>query len=194
MNHLAHALLAGDEDLLIVGSLMGDFVHGRITQDMQPRLASGIRLHRAVDVFTDTHAEVGALRALFAPPFRRYAGILLDLWFDHLLARDFACWSTQPLEAFSARVQSLLRQHAAELPAEMRAFAAYMESNGLPAGYADSARIGRALIGVGRRLSRANPLHEALPLLQEKSAEIQHGFARFFPQLVEYAREWRAAS
>jgi len=74
----------------MLGSLIGDFVRGRIDPALPPKVRAGIALHRAIDAYTDAHADVAAARALFEPPFRRYAGILLDMWFDHLLARQWA--------------------------------------------------------------------------------------------------------
>jgi Uncharacterized protein conserved in bacteria len=93
MNHLAHVLLAGDEEALQLGGMLGDFVHGRPDPQRWPeRVIAGIRLHRAIDVYTDAHAEVLAAKARLPPPYRRYAGIALDMWFDHCLARDFTRW------------------------------------------------------------------------------------------------------
>ncbi|MBL8301100.1 MAG: DUF479 domain-containing protein [Rhodanobacteraceae bacterium] len=191
MNHLAHALLAGDEADCVLGSLLGDFVHGRIPEGLRTGVERGIRLHRAIDVFTDAHPRIATLRSHFAAPFRRYAGILLDVWFDHLLARDFARWSPIPLYVFSDQVLTLLQDHDPELPPAMRRFVVYMRRGGLLAAYADSAVIGRALSGIGSRLSRANPLHEALPVLQTLDAELQAGFDQFFPHLVDFACDWR---
>lgn len=192
MNHLAHAVLAGPDEDLILGGLLGDFVHGPVPTGLRPGVERGIRLHRAIDVYTDRHPAVADLRRLFDPPFRRYAGILLDIWFDHLLARDFARWCDTPLDLYSDALLALLRRHADELPADMRGFVAYMQRNDLPAAYADAAMIGRALAGVGTRLSRANPLREALPLLRERDAALQAGFDAFFPQLRTYVHTWLA--
>src|SRR5699024_8931556 len=108
MNFLAHALLAGDDPDLEVGGILGDFVRGRPDPTLPAGLRRGIALHRAVDAFTDRHPDVAAARRLFDPPWRRYAGIMLDVWFDHCLARDFGRWSDWPLEVFSVRLQHRL--------------------------------------------------------------------------------------
>jgi acyl carrier protein phosphodiesterase len=154
------------------------------------RVITGIRLHRAIDVYTDAHPEVLAAKALLPPPYRRYAGILLDMWFDHCLARDFPRWSTQPLDGYSNALRALLQRHDALLPAALRRFREYMEWHRLPAGYADGAMLGHALAGIGQRLSRANPLDSALPVLVERDAWLQRHFDAFFPQLQGFAREW----
>jgi acyl carrier protein phosphodiesterase len=193
MNHLAHALLAGDDEWLKLGSVMGDFVHGPVDAlALPPRVLDGIRLHRAVDVHTDAHPQVLAAKELLPPPYRRYAGILLDMWFDHCLARDFSRWCAQPLDRYSDGLRALLWRHDALLPISLRRFREYMEANDLPAGYAGLDTLGRALAGIGQRLSRANPLDSALPLLVARDATLQMHFEAFFPQLQDYAREWLA--
>ncbi|MGN6329388.1 MAG: ACP phosphodiesterase [Rhodanobacter sp.] len=191
MNHLAHTLLAGSEEALQLGGMLGDFVHGAPDPArFAPRVIEGIRLHRAIDVYTDAHAEVLAAKARLPPPYRRYAGILLDMWFDHCLARDFSRWSDQPLALRSAALRGLLRREQPRLPPGLRRFSAYMEQNDLPAAYADRAVLGQALAGIGQRLSRANPLASALPVLAEREAVLQQHFEAFFPQLQAFARGW----
>lgn len=191
MNHLAHALLAGDDEWLQLGGMLGDFVHGQPDPQLYPpRVIAGIRLHRAIDMYTDAHPEVLTAKALLPPPYRRYAGILLDMWFDHYLARDFSRWNTRPLEAYSVALRALLHRHDALLPPPLRRFRDYMDAHELPAGYADRAMLGRALAGIGQRLSRANPLDSALPVLVQRDALLQRHFEVFYPQLQEFAREW----
>ena len=191
MNHLAHALLAGDDEWLQLGGMLGDFVRGQPDpQRLPPRVIAGIRLHRAIDVYTDAHPEVLAAKALLPPPYRRYAGILLDMWFDHCLARDFPHWSAQSLGNCSEALRALLHRHDALLPPKLRRFRGYMDAHGLPAGYADRAMLGHALAGIGQRLSRANPLDSALSVLVQREVELQERFEAFFPQLQGFAREW----
>jgi acyl carrier protein phosphodiesterase len=191
MNHLAHALLAGDDDGLRLGAMLGDFVRGPTESlPFPPSVRCGIRLHRAIDVHTDAHLEVLAAKALLPPPYRRYAGILLDMWFDHCLARDFSHWSRQPLGEFSEQLRILLHEHHNELPSSLQRFVSYMDANNLPAGYADPAVLGRALTGIGQRLTRANPLASAMPVLVKWKAELQGSFEAFFPELQGFARQW----
>lgn len=193
MNHLAHTLLAGDDEGLRLGGLLGDFVHGRPDPQQWPApVIAGIRLHRAIDVHTDAHPEVLAAKARLPAPYRRYAGILLDMWFDHCLARDFSRWHAQPLPRYSADLRRLLQRHEALLPPALQRFAQYMERHQLPAGYADRAMLGQAIAGIGRRLSRANPLASALPVLVAHEAPLQQHFEAFFPQLQAFARDWIA--
>ncbi|MGO4701632.1 ACP phosphodiesterase [Dyella sp. 2RAB6] len=193
MNHLAHALLAGDDADLRLGGMLGDFVHGKPDpQRFPPRVIDGIRLHRAIDVYTDAHPEVAEARRLLPSPYRRFGGILLDMWFDHLLARDFASWSAEPLDVYSDQLRALLHRHRELLPEGLQRFLAYMEVHGLPAGYAERGEIERALRGVSARLSRANPVGDAMPVLLELEQPLHERFEAFFPQLRAFAADWIA--
>lgn len=192
MNVLAHALLAGDDAALRLGGVMGDFVHGTPADHLPARVRDGIYLHRAIDSFTDRHDEVRAARERMPAPFRRYAGILLDMWFDHCLARDFARWSNMPLATYSTRLRDELHAAGPLLPDHLKRFLAYMDANDLPAGYRDPEAIGKALRGISQRLSRANPVGDALPLLLEQDDLLRATFERFFPDLKTFARDWVA--
>lgn len=192
MNHLAHALLSGADDGWRLGGLLGDFVRGRIDPGLPLPVQRGIAQHRAIDAYTDSHAEIRALRARFQPTYRRYAGILIDIWFDHLLARDFHAWSDIPLARFSDDLVQLLHRHGALLPESLRRFRTYLQAHGLPAAYADRPMIGEVLGAVGTRLTRANPLAEGMLEITRLEAELDLTFARFFPDLLAFAKTWRA--
>ena len=134
-----------------------------------------------------------AARRAFDPPLRRYAGIALDIWFDHLLARDWhrlapVCDHAESLDDFAQRWLALLDAHAAELPEALRRFRAYMHEHGLPAAYADAATIDLVLHGVAARLSRPSPLGDMLPALKENAAGLQRHFDAFYPDLAAFAR------
>ena len=190
MNHLAHALLAGADADLLLGSLLGDFWRGAPDPVWPDGVRAGVLLHRKIDVYTDSHPVVADARSLFEAPWRRYAGILLDVYFDHALARAWPA-DAEPLERLSARVAALLERNAGWLPADLNRFAGYFRANDLFAAYADPRMIERVLGGISRRLRHPNLLGEAGPALWERGQELDAAFARFFPQLQAHARELR---
>ncbi len=192
MNHLAHALVSGADEDLILGSMLGDFVHGRIDGGLPIGVQQGLALHRAVDVFTDSHPVVMTAKGLFQPPYRRYAGIILDIWFDHLLAHDFGHWSDQPLEGYSLNLRKILQRHREELPTELRAFLRYMQAHDLPLAYRDEDEIASVLTVVGTRLTRANPLASSMDEIERLRPELQNAFDGFFPELVAFGEMRRA--
>ena len=192
MNLLAHALLAAPDADLMFGSLIGDFVRGRIDPDLPPGVRAGIALHRAIDTYTDAQQDVAAARQLFDAPLRRYAGVLLDIWFDHLLAREWPFHSSEALDDFSRHVRALLDARANLVPERMRRFVAYLNAHDLPAAYRDVSMIGEVFHGVSRRFTRENPVAEALPVLVALDAPLLACFRAFFPRLEKFAETERA--
>jgi acyl carrier protein phosphodiesterase len=189
MNHLAHALLADAGGAgFALGSAMGDFTHGRPDPAWPAARHAGLRFHRAIDGYTDAHPEVVAARRLFDPPLRRFAGIMLDVWFDHLLVREWdRLGPNESLGDFSQRWLALLDTHAADLPDSLRAFLAWMHAHGLPAAYGDHATLELVFHGLARRLSHPSPLGDALPVLHTLDRALQTHFDAFFPELAVYA-------
>ncbi len=193
MNHLAHTLLSGADDQIRLGGMLGDFTRGTMDPALPVRVQQGIALHRAIDSFTDQHTDLLTLRARFQPPFRRYAGILIDIWFDHLLARGFERWSSTPLPRFSQALVALLDQNDVLLPESLRSLRRYMQVRRLPAGYAQREMIGEVLAGVSSRLSRENPLATGMLEISRLEPALKDAFDGFFPQLTGFARQWLGA-
>ena len=109
MNFLAHLQLAGADENLRMGAILGDFVRGQAALEaFTPDVQTGILLHRHIDSYTDALPQTAALRAWFPGDFRRYAGIIIDLGMDHELARNWGRWSKQTLEAFDGAVREML--------------------------------------------------------------------------------------
>ncbi len=192
MNVLAHALLAAPDEDLVFGGLIGDFVHGRLDPALPRGVRDGIALHRSIDVFTDAHVQVAAARALFEPPYRRYAGILLDVWFDHLLARDWPRLGRGNLATFSHGVLALLQRRHDEVPMTMQRFVRYLVANELPLRYREVGMIDQVLRGLSTRLSRANPVGAALPVLEAHADAIARHFEAFLPELEAHVEAERA--
>ncbi|MCE3002422.1 MAG: ACP phosphodiesterase [Xanthomonadaceae bacterium] len=176
MNHLAHAWLAGDAPAWRIGSLLGDFWRGAPDPGWPPGVAEGVRLHRRVDAFTDAHPAMAAARALFDPPLRRYAGILLDVWFDHLLATAFEARTGRALRGFADEVYATLAAAPADLPAPFRLFAARAAQFDVLAGYAERERLDVVFARLSERLSRANPIAHALPVMEALEQPLGRAF------------------
>jgi acyl carrier protein phosphodiesterase len=192
MNHLAHALLSGSDADVLLGSLLGDFWRGAPDPAWPAGVRGGVLLHRRIDVFTDSHPDVASARSRFEPPWRRYAGILLDIYFDHCLARDWPRYASEPLADFSARVLRLLQANRAWLPADLNRFAGYAQAHRLFGAYAERTTIEQVLAGVGSRLRHANRLADAGPALWANAGTLDATFERFYPDLEAYACEQRA--
>ncbi|MGY3266865.1 acyl carrier protein phosphodiesterase [Lysobacter sp. HA35] len=155
MNWLAHMHLARYSDAAMLGALLGDFAFGSSGLERYGDVERReILLHRRVDRFTDTHPAVTELRAHFPDGRRRYAGIVLDVYFDHLLARGWSRWSDIPLDAFTTRAYSMLRERFADLPPRLQAIAPRMAENDWLGSYRERASVDRAITRIAHRLSR----------------------------------------
>jgi len=193
MNHLAHVFLSGADADMRLGAMLGDFWRGALDPAWPPRVRAGVVLHRRIDVYTDSHPLVLEAKRLFDSPWRRFAGILLDVYFDHVLAREWASYADEPIDALSAATLTALDANAPWLPPELLRFARYMRAHGLFGRYAERAEIEQVLAGIGARLRHANPLHEAGPALWQQASALDACFAEFFPQLCAEALRLRAA-
>lgn len=184
MNFLAHLFLVRDHEDLMLGGLLGDFVRGRWALKGFPSgVREGIELHRWIDTYTDAAAEVESLRNLFPAEFRRWAGIIIDLAFDHELARRWDEFSGLPLTQFDARIRTLMAAHAGLLPADLERFMDYADRRGLFAAYRFEQEMLYSLRGVGRRLRRANPLDHVADVWPRLREPCRRAFAAWFPVL-----------
>lgn len=193
MNFLAHAVLAGDAEADRVGGLMGDFVKGPLPAGLPPALASGVALHRAIDGFADRHPAFIASRARVSPARRRVGGVLVDLFYDHLLARDWDDYCPEPLDTYAARLYAALDAHAARLPEKAREIAGLMRRNDWLGSYRDVAAVGRVIDRMAvYRLSRANPLGGGIEEFIADPAGFEADFRAFLPDALAFAARWRA--
>ena len=192
MNYLAHTWLARYSDDAILGGLLGDFVFGKsILEDWRPSVRVEIIRHRRIDRYTDDHPAVVAARALFGP-LRRYSGIVLDVYFDHLLARDWRHWNDAPLDEFTTRVYRVLREHRDELPPRLQAIAPRMAAHDWLGSYAQRDNVDGVVRGIATRLSRnGERLVECLAVLRANEAEVDAAFEVFFPELIDAAERLR---
>lgn len=188
MNFLAHFHLAWPDELLVVGGLEGDFHKGQLPGNLHQGLQAGVALHRAIDAYTDAHPEVDALRRLFPGELRRFAGILIDLSFDHFLSLHWQSYSDLPREKFIQETYQLLSRHEALLSEKASLMASRLQEYDLLNRYQQWETIGATAARIGQRLHRQNPLHKAGELLLPLLPELEASFAVFYPQLIEFSR------
>ena len=192
MNFLAHALLSGEVEADRVGGLMGDFVKGPLPAGLPSDLAAGVALHRAIDSFADRHPAFAASRARISPARRRVSGILVDLFYDHLLARDWADHGTDSLEAFTARLYASLDSYSAQLPQNAREIAGLMRREDWLCSYREVAMVGRVIDRMAvYRLRRANPLGGGIEEFLADTAGFETDFHAFQPDAIAFAEGWR---
>jgi acyl carrier protein phosphodiesterase len=191
MNFLAHLLLAGNDEGLRLGAMLGDFVRGRPENTRIPLDARrGVVLHRHIDQYIDALPQVADLRSQFDSPFRRYSGIIIDLAFDHELTLRWDQYSDISLEQFDLDVRGLLSKHEAWLPEKLISFMRYADQHKLFSSYRDEAEILISLRGIGTRLSRANPLHRVGEIWDDVKPALSEGFEAVFPLVQLEVSDW----
>jgi acyl carrier protein phosphodiesterase len=188
LNFLAHLYLAEPTPLGLLGSLMGDFVKGPLPGRYPAALERALVQHRRIDAYTDAHPLVHASRNRVSPAYRRFAGVLTDMFFDHFLARHWADYSVEPLAEFTSRIYALLDAHHALLPARLQHIAPSMRQGDWLGSYVQVTSVETALDRMGSRLKRGNLLLGAGTQLREQYLAFEGDFRAFFPELTEFAR------
>ncbi|WP_213875150.1 ACP phosphodiesterase [Pseudomonas sp. dw_358] len=186
MNYLAHLHLGGQSPQQLLGSLYGDFVKGRLEGRFAPDLEAAIRLHRQIDAYTDSHPLVLSALQLFSAERRRYAGIILDVFFDHVLARHWRQYHPEPLGAFTARFYEVLGS-TPDLPGRLAQIAPSMTADDWLGSYRDFRVIEPVLNGIARRLSRPEGLAGAFAEVRDLYEPLSETFFAFYPQVQAFA-------
>ena len=200
MNYLAHLYLAAEPadlskrhtslsdgtDESLVGGLLGDFVKGDGYDLYSTGIRRAILIHRKLDAFTDAHPVYRRSKRRIHHRYRHTRGILVDLFYDHFLARDWDQYATEPLPAFTRRVYRALAAHRNILPHRLQSVLPRMAADDWFLAYRDIANIGHALAGLSRRLSNRNELHRGLDELRANYGELEGDFRAFFPEIVDY--------
>ncbi|KAB0499973.1 acyl carrier protein phosphodiesterase [Pseudomonas vancouverensis] len=189
MNYLAHLHLGGQRPGQLLGSLYGDFVKGRLQGQFAPDIEGAIALHRSIDVFTDRHPLVDAALSRFSLTRRRYAGIVLDVFFDHCLARDWRQYADRPLELFTSDVYRVLSSER-QLPERLARIAPYMVADDWLGSYREFEVLEQVLRGISRRLTRPEELAGAMQELRVLYEPLSEDFRLFYPQLQSFARSY----
>lgn len=192
MNILAHAWLSGRNDDYLIGNFIGDFIKGdpaASRHGLLPLEIDGIRIHRAIDSFTDAHPDVQAVRTILHPRCHKYAGVAVDVFFDHFLATQFKEVTGDQLDEFVGYVYQLLRTRTDRLPPRAARMAHYMMEQDWLRNYKTTAGIDRALSGLARRTQFPSGLDTAVDDLVVHYDTINLHFLRFWPQLTAHIRE-----
>lgn len=191
MNFLAHLHLAGDDEGLRMGALLGDFTRGRRALKKYPdEVQRGIALHRFIDSMTDEQEAVVSLRDQIEAPFRRYAGIIIDLALDHELSLRWEAYSDVSLETFDREVREMLERNSALVPNRLRAFMNYADRRGLFAAYRHEREILHSLRGIGRRFLRPNPLHRVEEIWSGLKPQFSECFETVYPIVQSEVAAW----
>jgi len=191
VNFLFHLYLSGDDPEILLGNFMGDFVKGRLGDRYPSRLRDGITLHRTIDSFAQQSQFFQASRLRLSQEYGLYRGVLVDLFYDHFLAREWHLWSKEPFADYLQRVRLVVDQRLHLLPEPMPGLVPIIFDELLPS-YLEIHGIGLALGRMARRIRRPNPLAGGEQELTRHYAALQDDFRNFMPQVLDCAARFRS--
>jgi acyl carrier protein phosphodiesterase len=188
MNFLAHLYLSGDQPKIMIGNFIGDFVKGRnFDQHFEFSIAKGIELHRLIDAFTDTHATVQDSKNRLRPKYRHYAGVIVDIFYDHFLAKNWDLYHSSSLPVFAQRAYQIMDEHKSVLPEHVLRILPYMKKDNWLLNYGTFYGMEQSLNGLARRARYESNMEQAMDELKEFYTEFDTEFRAFFPDLKSYA-------
>jgi len=187
MNFLAHLYLSGDQPKLMVGNFIADFVKGKqALQGFDEEIIKGITLHRAIDEFTDSHPMVLQSKQRLRPKYRHYAGVIVDVFYDHYLARNWNKFHSELLPDFADRSYGILQSHQALMPVAASWMLPYMVKGNWLVNYSKVEGIHRALSGMARRTPYESKMEQASIDLKSYYQDFENEFHEFFPALQRF--------
>jgi acyl carrier protein phosphodiesterase len=188
VNFLAHFHLAWPDAGLVAGGLEGDYIKGPLRGVLPPDLERGIKLHRAIDAYTDGHPLIQQLRRDLPPRLRRYAGILIDLSFDHYLSLHWPNFSDIPLAHFNNGVYRTLTDHEFALSEGARTMAGRLIEYDVLNLYTEWETVLATAMRIGQRFKHHNPFLDIERELSPAQATLEEAFLNFYPQLQSFCR------
>jgi len=186
MNFLAHLFLDSSSDEALLGSLLGDFVKGDTGGRFSAAISDAILLHRKIDSFADAHMITRMSRNRISPLRRRFAGIIVDVCYDHFLSRHWRYFSTTDLKPFVDRVYAVLIKNRSLLPERLRRILPFMISENLLGSYMDLEKVGDVLDRIAGRLSRGGQFIRAITEIEANYKALEIDFLAFFPDLAAF--------
>ncbi len=193
MNFLAHIFLSGNNDDIKIGNFLGDFVKGRLNKLTNAQFSDGVingmALHREIDFFTDNHSIVRQSIDRLQPKYHKFSGIVVDMFYDHILAKNFQDYAEIPLEKYAQNFYDLLEKRKSEIPEPMERMVKSMVSRNWFVGYKSYEGIEWALTGISKRLSFVSGIENATEDLRDDFELYQSEFQMFFPELIAHCEK-----
>jgi acyl carrier protein phosphodiesterase len=187
MNYLAHAYLSFNQPNILVGNMISDYVKGKTQYNYSPQILQGIKLHRAIDEFTDNHAVTKELKQFFKPQYRLYAGAFVDVVYDYFLANDKAQFATDgELSNFTKTTYFILEQNKQHFPEKFLAIFPYMIQHNWLYNYQHTWGIQKSFGGVVRRSAYLTESDIAYDIFLTNLKTLQLGYNAFFPELKTF--------
>ena len=191
MNYLSHLFLAEDTEESRIGNLLGDFVKGRLDDSFSPEIIKGIKTHRKVDSFTDSHDIIKQTKKLISPGRRKYSGVLVDIFFDHFLTNQWGKYSKTDFNQFIDDTYKVLLKYENIYPLKGKVLIPRIVEKDWLRKYGDFEGLSLVFDRMSQRVKRENPLRGSEEELRQNYSEMEKNFNIFFPELIKYVEEIR---
>lgn len=190
MNHLAHLFLSRQSDKMMVGNFIADGVKGKKYLGFHDEIARGILMHRAIDTFTDSSEIVRNSKQYFKNQYGLFAGVIVDVFYDHFLASNWNRYADAPLEEFAARAYGIFESYLPVMPVRYQHMLPYMKKENWLLNYGNLDGIRRTLHGMSRRIPNHPGIENATDELIGHYDQLQDDFTRYFPSLENHVAPW----
>jgi len=187
MNYLAHIYLSEGNENIQLGNFFADAVKGNSYLSYPSEIQKGILLHRKIDTFTDLHPVVKKSKARLKSRFGLYKGIIIDIFYDHFLARNWQLLSDVSLDDFADSFYSILMKNRSILPEKTQYIVPYLVKQNWLKSYASLEGIEKVLVGMNKRTNNHSGMDQAMADLVEHYDALETDFHTFFPELREFA-------
>lgn len=186
MNFLAHIYLSGTNEKTLVGNFIGDYVKGNKYEKYPTSIKEGILLHRQIDYFTDTHLKFREGKKLLVDDFGLYSGIIMDLFYDYFLAKNWNRYSDVSLREFSKWTHAVLLTNFLHLPARVQTFLPFLIQNKRLESYARKDGIQKSLETMSRYTSLPNKAETAIEILKLNFDYFENNFTSFMADVIDF--------
>jgi acyl carrier protein phosphodiesterase len=189
MNFLAHIYLSGDNDLIKIGNFMADGIRGKHFETFPMEIQKGIILHRAIDTFTDAHPVFRQSTKKLHSRYHHYAGVIVDVFYDHFLAKNWSIYSNENLEEYIQFFYKSLEDNTPILTERTIGIMPYMFQQNWLSSYQTIEGINTILTQMDSRTKNKSKMRFATDELKEFYTEFEQDFTAFFEDLREHANE-----
>ncbi len=186
MNFLSHLYLSGNSEGLIIGNFIADSVKGNAINYFPKEIRKGIILHRKIDTYTDSHPIVEQSKIRLREKYKKYAGVIVDIYYDHYLAINWSDYSTENFHTYTQNIYALIEQNRQHLPPKSAMFTKYMLEHNILSAYAKLEGIEKVLLGMSRRTTFESNMEHAIKDLKEHYNLFENEFKLFFPKLQQF--------
>ncbi len=189
MNYLAHIYLSGNDEGIIIGNFIADGIKGKKYKKFPKSIQKGILLHRAIDSYTDTHPIVKRSTARLHKKHGHFSGVVVDVLYDHFLAKNWSDYSKIPLNEYITNFYDLLQKNYAILPKRIQKMMPAMLSENWLLNYQSLQGISIILNKMYKRINRETNLNFAILDFEKHYTEFETDFTWFFKELINYAEQ-----